>query len=67
MSHLKDNVIIPLFLPAACTDRLHPLDLSVNYDYKELLESKFHDWYSAQVMADLTQREDETGEAEKTT
>lgn len=50
LSLLKENGIIPLFIPAACTDKLQPLDLSVNYDYKEELKSHFHDWYASQIV-----------------
>ncbi|CAC5407902.1 unnamed protein product [Mytilus coruscus] len=62
LSHLKKNDIISLFVPAACTDKLQPLDLSVNREYKEQLKSNFHDWYSAQVVQQLNHQEDITGE-----
>ncbi|XP_063400328.1 uncharacterized protein LOC134684939 [Mytilus trossulus] len=58
---LKDNDIVPLFVPA-CTDRLQPLDLSVNREYKEQLKSYFHDWYSAEVIHQINEQEDSTGE-----
>jgi len=64
LDHLKKNDIIPLFVPAACTDKLQPLDLSINREYKEQLKSQFHDWYSAQVMQQLNQQEDITGDRE---
>lgn len=64
LDHLKKNDIILLFVPAACTDKLQPLDLSVNREYKEQLKSQFHDWYSAQVMQQLNQQEDITGDRE---
>lgn len=50
---LKNNNIQPLFVPAACTDKLQPLDLAVNYDYKEMLKGEFHEWYSTQVFKSL--------------
>ncbi|CAC5413807.1 unnamed protein product [Mytilus coruscus] len=59
---LKANDIVPLFVPAACTDRLQPLDLSVNREYKEQLKSHFHDWYSAEVIHQINEQEDSTGE-----
>ncbi|CAC5395882.1 unnamed protein product [Mytilus coruscus] len=62
LRHLKKNDIIPLFVSAACTDKLQPLDLSVNREYKEQLKSNFHDWYSAQVVQQLNHQEDITGE-----
>lgn len=62
LQHLKDNNIVPIFVPAACTDKLQPLDLSLNREYKEQLKGHFHDWYSQQVVQQLSAREDETGE-----
>ena len=62
LNHLKANNIIPLFVPAACTDKLQSLDLSVNHEYKEILKTHFHDWYSAQVVQQLNDHEDITGE-----
>ena len=49
LSLLKDNEIIPLFVPAACTDKLQPLDLSFNREYKEQLKVQFHTWYARKV------------------
>ena len=34
-------------VPANCTDRLQPLDVSVNKAAKEFLRGKFQKWYSA--------------------
>lgn len=38
---LKQNIIIPLFVPACCTDKLQPLDLAVYREYKEILNWAF--------------------------
>ena len=54
---LSKHNIQPLFIPAACTDKLQPLDVAVNYDYKELVKSNFHEWYSAQVVEGLEKSE----------
>lgn len=62
LSLLKKNDIIPLFVPAACTDKLQPLDLSVNREYKEELKAHFHDWYSAEIMQLLKQQEADSGD-----
>jgi len=43
LNHLKANDIIPLFVSAAWTDKLQPLNLSVNREYKEILKTRFHD------------------------
>jgi hypothetical protein len=49
LGKLKENRIIPLCVPACCTDKLQPLDLTVNHEYKEILKSRFHEWFSEQV------------------
>ena len=46
---LRDNKIHILMVPASCTDRLQPLDVSVNKAVKEFLRSKFQKWYAAQT------------------
>jgi len=40
-------------LPANCTDRLQPLDLSVNTVAKDFLHSKFQEWYAKQLCSQL--------------
>ncbi|VDH93807.1 Hypothetical predicted protein [Mytilus galloprovincialis] len=53
LSHFNKYDIIPMSVPAACTDKLSPFDLSVNREYKEQLKYNFHDWYLAQVVPQL--------------
>ncbi|WAR07101.1 hypothetical protein MAR_017059 [Mya arenaria] len=48
---LRDNGICYTYVPAACTDCLQPLDLTVNFEYIENIKSCFHEWYSAQVVS----------------
>ncbi|WAR09629.1 hypothetical protein MAR_034705 [Mya arenaria] len=38
---------------ASVKHRLQPLDLTVNFEYKENIKSCFHEWYSAQVVPPL--------------
>jgi len=40
-------------VPANCTDRLQPLDLSVNKAAKGFLRRKFNSWYSDQICDQL--------------
>ena len=40
-------------VPANCTDRLQPLDVSVNKAAKEFLRSQFQEWYSEQICQQL--------------
>ena len=42
-----------MFVPPNCTDRLQPLDLSVNKPAKDLLRDKFQQWYSDKVFDQL--------------
>ena len=51
------NVIL---IPPNCTDRLQPLDLSVNKAAKEFLHRKFHEWYAKQVCSQLQQNTKES-------
>ena len=44
LEKLKSHDIQPLFVPAAYTDKLQPLDVAVNCDYKEILKGEFHKW-----------------------
>jgi len=46
------NVIL---IPPNCTNRLQPLDLSINKAAKEFLHRKFHEWYAKQVCLQLQQ------------
>ena len=42
-----------ILIPANCTDRLQPLDLSVNKAAKEFLRRSFQTWYALQVCSQL--------------
>ena len=52
------NVDIAL-VPANCTDRLQPLDLSINKAVKEFLRTQFKEWY-AQVLCSQSNEGKET-------
>ena len=54
---LKDNYIEHVLVPANCTDRLQPLDISVNKPAKEFLRGKFQEWYASQI-ADQIDKQD---------
>ena len=49
-------------VPPSCTDRLQPLDVSVNKAVKEFLCTKFQKWYAAQICCQLDEKQaaDET-------
>ena len=42
------NINVAL-IPANCTDRLQPLDLSINKPAKDFLRKQFESWYAKQV------------------
>lgn len=42
---LEANNILYVMIPPNCTDRIQPLDLSVNKPVKDFLKAKFQQWY----------------------
>ena len=42
------NINVAL-VPANCTDRLQPLDLSINKDVKDFLRTQFKEWYAQEL------------------
>ena len=52
LSMLQRNNILYALVPANCTDRLQPLDVSVNKAAKEFLRSKFQMWYAENITDD---------------
>ena len=55
---LNDNHIEHVLVPANCTDRLQPLDLSVNKPAKEFLRRRFQEWFASQIAAQLEGSDD---------
>ena len=55
---LDENNIYVVSVPSNCTDRLQPMDLSVNKSAKDFMRSKFRDWYATQVQQQLHEGED---------
>lgn len=53
LSHLKSHNIMPIQLPANCTDKLQPLDISINKPMKDHLKSKFQQWYAQEIKKQL--------------
>ena len=50
---LEDHHICVVMVPANCTDRLQPLDISVNKSIKAFLRQEFQNWYSDCLCAQL--------------
>ena len=53
LKKLEDNNILYVTVPNNCTDRLQPLDLSVNKPAKDFLQSKFQQWYGTEICQQL--------------
>ena len=49
LKKLSSNHIHQVFVPAACTGELQPLDLSVNDEFKALMKDSFARWYAHEV------------------
>ena len=50
---LWENNILFVCVPANCTDRLQPLDVSINKAAKDYLRWQFQEWYSNQILKQL--------------
>ena len=53
MDLLQQNNIHFVHVPPNCTDRLQPLDVSVNKSCKDYMKKQFVDWYSDQILQSL--------------
>ena len=58
LDSLRKNNIHIVVVPANCTDRLQPLDVSLNKSAKEFLRRKFQEWYAEQVRSQLQKQEE---------
>ena len=52
---LIENKILYVIVPPNCTDRLQPLDLSLNKAAKDFLRSQFQSWYANKIHEQLKQ------------
>ena len=50
---LDQNDINVALVPANCTDRLQPINLSVNKSVKSFLRNEFYKWYAKEVCSQL--------------
>ena len=55
---LKYNNVNVVLVPPNCTDRLQPLNLSVNRSAKEFFRNEFQEWYAQQVCTQLQSKVD---------
>jgi len=61
---LAEKNIKVVFVPACCTDRLQPLDVSVQKAVKNHLRKSFEEWYSDQIVNQLKLHENSDTENE---
>ena len=54
---LDSHYVNVVLIPANCTDRLQPMDLSVNKAAKDFLRSQFADWYAHEVCSNLEEED----------
>lgn len=54
---LEENHIYFVMVPANCTDRLQPMDISVNKPAKNFLRQQFQEWYADKICNQLSQKE----------
>ena len=57
---LEENNIHVCLLPANTTDRLQPIDLTVNKPAKDFLKRCFGDWYAEQIQRQLEENDIES-------
>lgn len=50
---LKKNNIVSVIVPANCTDKLQPIDLSINKPIKDGLRSSFQSWYANEIQKQI--------------
>ena len=50
---LEENNIQCVIVPSNCTDRLQPLDLTVNKSFKTFMQTKFQEWYGDAIYEQL--------------
>ena len=55
---LEKNHIMYVLVPKTCTDRLQPMDLSINKPIKDCLKHSFQAWYASQIEKQIQQNPD---------
>ena len=55
LDFLSENNIKVVYVPACCTDRLQPLNVSVQKAVKNRLRQSFEDWYADENVKQLNE------------
>jgi len=53
LSLLEKHNIVAVRVPANCTDKLQPLDVSINKPMKDEMKKRFQAWYAVEVQKQL--------------
>lgn len=53
LTYIEEKGIKVVIVPAACTDRLQPLDVQINGKFKSLMKSQFQSFYADEVKSAL--------------
>ena len=56
---LEDSNILYTLVPANCTDKLQPLNLSVNKPAKDFMKRLFQNWYGEMICKELEDKVEE--------
>ncbi len=55
---LQKYHILYVLIPKTCTDRLQPMDLSINKPFKDQLKQSFQSWYASQIQKQIKTKTD---------
>ena len=50
---LEKHNIVSVIVPANCTDKLQPIDLSINKPVKDGMKACFQSWYASEIQKQL--------------
>jgi hypothetical protein len=64
LDFLSENNIKVVYVPARCTDRLQPLDVSVQKAIRNHLQQSFEDWYADEIVKQLNENKGSKSEDE---
>jgi NAD-specific glutamate dehydrogenase len=64
LDFLSENNIKVVYVLACCTDRLQPLDVSVQKAIKNHLRQSFEDWYADEIVKQLNENKGSESEDE---
>lgn len=57
---LNEHYIMFVLIPKTCTDRLQPMDLSINKPIKDCLKASFQNYYACEIQKQIKKNPDST-------